>query len=200
MTQPTYSDGTLFDSLHKHPFIVFEGVDSSGKTTISKKVANHFDKSYLSSEPFLIQYYISHLYSCNPYKRALLFAADRASHCEVLEQFLKHRVCITDRYFFSNLVYQSVLDNVPLPWLHAIQPPNLIKPDLVIFCTGDLYTVLGRCIAKGETQWDYETLSKLQSAYHDVLKFEKHLIIDTTKQSIDECVSQCITEIEKLIT
>jgi dTMP kinase len=198
MTQPTYSDGTPFDLSHKHPFIVFEGVDSSGKTTISKQVAKYYG-AWWSCEPYELTYKDIILLCETPYEKSLLFATDRAYHCPYLEKELQRRMCISDRYYYSNLVYQSVLDKVPLPWLHAIQPPNLIKPDLIIFCTGDIYTILGRCIAKGETQWDYETLSKLQSAYHDVLKLEKHLTIDTTKQSIDECVAQCVIEIERLI-
>jgi dTMP kinase len=202
--QPTFSDGTPHTPPTRHPFIVFEGVDGSGKTTISKAVSAHCNlfngynnHTWLSSEPFLYQDDIED--STSPYEAALLFAADRAYHCSLLRVALKTRMCITDRYYYSNLVYQSVLDNAPLPWLHAIQPPNLISPDIIFFCTGDIPILLERCRSKGETQWTSQQLHDLQEKYHDVLKCEKRIIIDTTEYSIDECVKKCIKKIEELI-
>jgi dTMP kinase len=201
--QPTFSDGTPHTPPTRHPFIVFEGCDGSGKTTISKAVAAHCNlfngyngHTWWSCEPFLYRDDIKS--STTPCEKALLFAADRAYHCSLLQEGLQDRMCITDRYYYSNLVYQSVLDNVLLPWLYAIQPPNLIRADLIFFCTGDIPTLLNRCRSKGETQWTAQQLNDLQEKYHDILKCEKRIIIDTTEYSVDECVAKCITEIERL--
>ena len=196
MTQPTFTDGTPYAPPNRHPFIVLEGIDGSGKTTISEKVALHFNCN-LSHEPFEIQDYVDNLYSCNPYERALLFAADRAVHCEIIAKCLPHDMYITDRYYYSNLVYQSTIDSVPLPWLYAIQPPNLIHPTHIFLCECDVDIALTRCHKKHEP-WTSQQLHDLQESYHDVLKFETHTIIDTSVHSINECVAMCIEKIEVL--
>jgi dTMP kinase len=210
--QPTFSDGTPHTPPTRHPFIVFEGVDGVGKTTISQRIAEHYNvfigctsHAWWSNEPYcyvhrnaIKEILTDGNFPNSGYERALIYAADRAYHCELLREELKSRMCITDRYYFSNLVYQSVLDGVPLPWLYTIQPPNLIKPDLIFFCTGDIPTLLERCRSKGETQLTAQQLNDLQEKYHDVLKCEKRIIIDTTEYSVDECVAKCITEIERL--
>lgn len=190
---PTYSDGTVYSPNTRHPFIVFEGVDSSGKTTISRKVSQHLN-AYWSCEPYLLVY----VETINFYKKALTFAGDRAVHCNDIGNSLKKHMCITDRYYYSNIVYQSTLDHVSRHWLYSIQPPNLIKPDLIFFCTGDLFTIHERCLSKGEN-WDYETLQQLNSAYYDVLQTENYIEINTTNQTIDQCVEYCVNKIKELL-
>ncbi|MFA4639436.1 dTMP kinase [Pyrococcus kukulkanii] len=128
-------------------FIVFEGIDGSGKSTQAKLLAEWFkEKGYdviLTKEPTdtklgkFIREVVVHGSLIDGSKlsyeaEALLFAADRAEHVKkVIKPALdKGKVVICDRYFYSSLAYQWAR-GLDLKWLMKINE-FAIKPNLTI--------------------------------------------------------------------
>ncbi len=107
-----------------HCFLVLEGLDGSGKTEISRRLADQLAKS-LGANRVLLTYEPHNPSAAGEYCRdvlakritvssrtlALAFALNRADHNErVIAPFLNggdRRVVICDRYVMSSLVYQS---------------------------------------------------------------------------------------------
>ncbi|MFA4646035.1 dTMP kinase [Pyrococcus kukulkanii] len=128
-------------------FIVFEGIDGSGKSTQARLLAEWFkEKGYdvlLTKEPTdtslgeFIRKVVVHGSLIDGSKlsyeaEALLFAADRAEHVrKIIKPALDEgKVVICDRYFYSSLAYQWAR-GLDLEWLMKINE-FAIRPDLAI--------------------------------------------------------------------
>jgi len=124
-------------------FIVFEGIDGSGKSTHIKALAKELKgRGYnviQTSEPskdrignFIRMYAERNDHRLTPETEALLFAADRFEHVmTVVEPALKRgRIVISDRYLYSSLAYQGA-GGLDLDWIREMNR-FAPKPDLGI--------------------------------------------------------------------
>ncbi len=129
-------------------FIVFEGIDGSGKSTIARRIAEYLEsKSYevfLTEEPTRtwmgrdVRRAIEE--EKNPLSQALLFFADRAEHVELIKKNLERgKIVISDRYVYSTFAYQGAQMEKLMPlsqalkWLEEVYEPMRLEPDIVIF-------------------------------------------------------------------
>ncbi len=122
-------------------FIAFEGTVSAGKKTHVKLLADRLKEmgkevitisfpSYETEIGKIIKGWITRSLSLNPETASMLYAADRMQYQERIKEWLKKGcVVITDRYCYSNIVYQSVL-GLSKKWLIDLEKP-IIKPDIV---------------------------------------------------------------------
>lgn len=134
-------------------FVVLEGIDGSGKSTVSdllvKRLTSMNFKAILTSEPtsseigIILRKYLSDPQSI-PSSDALLFAADRVEH---YFHFIKPHVdegyiVICDRYKFSSIVYQGS-QNVDKEWIRTI---NSIAgdPDVIFYLELSIESSLDR--------------------------------------------------------
>jgi dTMP kinase len=127
----------------KGTFIVFEGIDGSGKSTHIKMLAGKLrEEGYtvvVTAEPSrddigkLIRRYAKRSEERLPAEaEALLFAADRKMHLKkvVLPAIKRGQIVISDRYLHSTLAYQGAL-GLDLDWIMELNRFAL-KPDLTI--------------------------------------------------------------------
>jgi len=122
-------------------FIAFEGMDSAGKKTHSKLLAERLREmnkevvlinfpSYETEIGKLIKGWISRSLKISPEAASMLYAADRMQYQERIKEWLrKGWIVIADRYCYSNIAYQSVL-GLSKQWLTDIEKP-IIKPDVI---------------------------------------------------------------------
>lgn len=145
--------------MSKGRLIVIEGLDSSGKETQSKLLAEYLERkdekvkrvefpNYKSESSALVRMYLSGKFGDSPdcvnaYAASTFFAADRyATYKTDFEQFLNDGgIVIADRYTTSNMIHQaSKIEDADertayLDWLDNFEY-NLIglpRPDKVIF-------------------------------------------------------------------
>ncbi|CCE67022.1 dTMP kinase [Candidatus Mycoplasma haematominutum] len=146
-------------------FIVIEGMDNSGKTTLielikqqlsnteNPAIRNYFQERILfTSEPYgprpttkkyqqISEIIFSDHYDLDPETEALLFLAARKEHVSTfLEPALtKNSLVICDRFYLSSLVYQSYLRKVDFQWLmnNIFFIVGKIKPTLTFFLESD---------------------------------------------------------------
>ena len=157
-------------------FIVFEGIDGSGKSTQSRLLTQWFrDQGLPLHETFeptgnFIGSRIRDILTCriksHPITVANLFAADRYNHltneaygiCRHLRE--QHVIC--DRYLLSSYAYQGL--DAPMEWIRNINKYNeeLLWPDLTFYLRTDEETALKRITENREQTDLFETRDKLR--------------------------------------
>ena len=193
-------------------FIVFEGIDGSGKTTQAGLLANYLKNKkanvVLTKNPtggkvgnLVKEYYLKN--NTFPVVDALLFAADRAEQVEtVIKPALnKGDIVVSDRYYYSNWVYQSI-EGVDMDWLMEINK-FFKKPDLVFLIDVSPQTAIER-IKSSRKSADIEkfeqikTLENLSKKYLDLAKKEGMVVVDGGMEMADVS-KNIIEEIEKIL-
>jgi len=180
----------------RYKFIVFEGIDGSGKTVQSKKLSESIN-GYYTYEPTggeigkLIRKALRGEMCYSGETLALLFAADRREHISTVIKELKYRHVVSDRYLYSSIVYQTI-QGVDLEYILSINR-FAIKPDVLVYLDVDIEEALRR-IGKNRKEIfeNREVLEVVKERYLDIIKskvFEPrygYIVIDTTKKSIED--------------
>lgn len=166
-------------------FIVFEGIDGSGKTTHMRMVKKQLDSMSIPScehcEPTdgaigrLIRRVLSGELSVESDTLALLFAADRREHINhvvTAQQNGAHVLC--DRYVYSSMAYQAL--DLPLERVLQYNSENLrlLAPDAVVFIDTPPEICMQRINAERGKPELFETLERLtqvQSNYKKALNY-----------------------------
>lgn len=133
------------DTKKKGFFLVIEGIDGCGKSTLIQALARYFKAKnipvHITAEPSqfeigkLIRQSLqnSHIPAALD---ALLFAADRVDHCfrEISPLLAQGYVVISDRYRDSSFVYQSIQgkqEGLDSAWIRSLNRYSL-NPDVTV--------------------------------------------------------------------
>ena len=154
-------------------FIVFEGLDGSGKSTQARILANRLEQStggkvVLTAEPTdrpigaLVRSVLRHQVCTTSRALALLYAADRSDHLFNDEDGIaglldRGRVVISDRYFYSSLSYQGVTED--MSWLRSIN--DYPHPQYVIFVDTPAAECMKRIDSRGEEKELFDRIDYL---------------------------------------
>lgn len=188
-------------------FCVIEGIDGSGKSTLTEKVASELRKQ---SRPVAQLVEPTDLPSGKAIRNALK-SAEPLSDAHFLEMFfedrknnLKQRVCpallqgktvIQDRYFYSTAAYQSKTTTEARTVLE--QSLKLFpEPDVLCFIDVTLELALSRITQRNEIREVFEKeseLSRIQNNYHSILP-QKTLRLDGSK-TIEQLVLEILEHI-----
>ena len=156
----------------KGSFIVFEGIDGSGKTTqinlLKQKIEALNIKCLETREPsdgpigVMIRQCLTGRMQMDEAALAALFAADRLDHINNGTNGLKNKledgICvISDRFVLSNYAYQSV--KAPLDWVMNLnsQALKILRPDCHISVS---YTHLANYNYSDKQLHKYQNLRK----------------------------------------
>lgn len=190
-------------------FIVFEGIDGSGKTTqaklLYKFLRNKGRKVFLTKEPtdgkigkLLREHYLKKV--DHPLVDTFLFFADRAEHIEKIKEALSKKIVISDRYYHSTVAYQSTqgVDVKFLKRLCGLFP----KPSItfIIDCPAEL--AVQRISKSKKIKMKFEKLmflKKLRRKYLQlpkIFKDERIVVIDGKKNK-KEVFENILSIVEK---
>lgn len=170
-------------------FVVLEGIDGTGKTTLCRAVADGLIRDGRSvvttAEP--TDGPIGELIRRRGFDtrtEALLFAADRSCHTAEIEGWLSEgRTVISDRYYLSSLAYQSAALEGLEGWISAINAPVVREPDLTIVLDIDPGAGLDRVDGRGEKS-RFETigyLTKVRENYLRMARERGYRIMDASR-------------------
>jgi len=192
----------------KH-FVTFEGIDGSGKSTISKlvfkKLKSQGHDVVLTFEPTntwigkTVQKCIET--NADPFVTAFAFIADRIEHSKKIQKWLdKDKIVLCDRYAESTYAYQGAqmqdLIKNPMKWLQELSKNRVIIPDRTFIFIIDPKTSLAR-IQNRDNLVPFEKVSFLEKVHKNYLKLavgKRLMKVDTTK-TIDELVEICSKDI-----
>ena len=192
----------------KH-FVTFEGIDGSGKSTISKLVFKKLKSQgydvVLTFEPTdtwigkCVQKCIET--NTDPFVTAFAFIVDRIEHCKEIQKWLdESKIVLCDRYAESTYAYQGAqmqeLTDNPMKWLQELSKDRIIIPDRTLVFVIDPKISLAR-IQNRDNLIPFEKVSFLEKVHKNYLKLavgKRFMKVDATK-TIDELVEICCKDI-----
>ena len=181
----------------KGRFIVFEGIDASGKSYLvdsAEKTLNSLGyKSIKTKEPsdsdiglFLREVLRKERILKSNFSTQLLFWADRAEHieAEIMPSILKGINVISDRYMYSTLAYgaASGLPNDQMRAFYGLSSAFL-KPDAIFYLDCPAKVSIKRMEGRGKARELFEKEEFLERVRKEYLKMSKkyHFIkLDST--------------------
>lgn len=193
-------------------FIVFEGIDGSGKTTICERLRGELEKRgrkvILTQEPTHdeIGTFIRNgsVRGISQKAEALLFVADRAIHTDRIRELVDDGyVVICDRYFASTVAYQSSPLNgecLDREWLIEMNRPIIMKPDKTFLLDIDVDLSMERVNVRGERSKfeDAEFQRSVRRSYLGLAKQFDFAIIDASRTQ-EEILGDVMGRIREII-
>lgn len=189
----------------KGKFIVFEGIDGSGKSTqielLSKRLSENGVKHCETREPTdfptgsLIHKILTGGETVDGRAVACLFAADRIEHVinpknGLLAKLNDGITVICDRYYFSSYAYHGV--DADMDWVMDINSVSrgLLRPDATIFMDISAKTAMERIMCGRDHTELYEKEDRLAAvrgkyfeAFDKLKDEEKLFIVDADKSA-----------------
>jgi dTMP kinase len=190
-------------------FIVLEGPDGSGKSTMAKMIAKYYQDAgreiVFTREPggTKISEQIRNIILDNNntemayMTEALLYAASRA---QLVSEFIKPnlekgKIVISERYVYSSIVYQGIARDIGIQKIKEINDfaTDGLEPDLVLFFNIDPEKALHRKLYKGNgDRLENEKISfhkRVYEGYKEISKIYDEMISINADKSVDELFS-----------
>ncbi len=201
-------------------FIALEGPDGSGKSTITKLLADYMQKKniphIITREPggteigeeireLILNNKNTHM---SEETEALLYAASRSQHIseKIKPSLDKGKVVVCDRFVLSSLAYQGKGRGLGIEKVKMINDFAIgdVYPDLILFFDVDPSTTLKRKTKNANVdrlELEGENFHKnVYQGYRESLKmYPKNIKIIDASQSIEEVLNEVIVEIEHLL-
>ncbi len=190
-------------------FIVFEGIDGSGKTTQLERLYEHLSTSghdvQTTREPssgpcgVLLRQALRGDINLDSATLALLFAADRTDHMQQIKKALqKGKIVLCDRYVLSSIAYNS--DALSAEWILQINDAarHDLLPDLTILFDIPVDEAMARIDNRGEKKERFEEKEKLQRIRDHYLHWAKELperIVIVDGSDTPDAISQRLSEL-----
>lgn len=194
--------------------VTLEGIDGSGKTTVSRLVAERLGKRgervFLTGEPTATwlgdAVRRSYEDDVGALAESFLFLADRARHVDEIRRHLDAGdIVVCDRYADSTYAYQGArlegLVRDPIAFLRRTTEPWLLVPDLTILLrvSPDLGV---RRLAGRPNRVRFEDLSflhRVAANYDRIAKGRRFLVVDGS-QAVEEVAAAVLAAVEKRLT
>lgn len=188
----------------KHKFIVVEGIDGVGKSTIAQSLAQQLGAYYYKTPSkkfsslkiieqnnvFPIRTYFDQDYFRSPATRFLFYALSLVEATTEINHLLETNHVVCDRFFASTLAYHAItmpeLLEVDFSWL-----PILIPDYQFLLTIHDRHTHQERLRGRSQTtDNNIENDLTLLSAVQDNFSLMNLTPIDTTQLEIPEVLEQ----------
>lgn len=203
--------------MKKGLFIVLEGGEGSGKTTLAKNLAAMLECDgldvVLTREPGGVDVAetirgVIMDFDISKKTEALLFAAARVEHLnnKVMPAINSGKIVICDRYIDSSIVYQGIAGELGIEEVKNLNnwATNNTYPDLTIYLKLDPKVGLARINSNNRevNRFDLNGLdfhNKLASGYDELFNNRDKSMIVNAHQNQDEIAKICFKEIMKQI-
>jgi len=190
-------------------FFTFEGIDGSGKTTISRMVYEEVREKWnavWTKEPTdgwlgkSVERAVEE--GRDAATVALLFAADRKEHLKDINKWLDEgKTVICDRYADSTIAYQAVNlsgTDEPVKWLEELHLPFYVEPDITFLFVIDPSTAINRLEGRNLSPFEkISFLEKVQENYLRIAEGSKRFIKLDATESREKLKERCLKIMER---
>jgi dTMP kinase len=199
------------------PFITLEGIDGSGKSTLSKSLQERFQELKV---PFIAvrepggtsigerirEFLLDPNVRLSPLDEVYLYATSRAALVrEVILPMIKSRIIVSERYLDSSLAYQGYGKGVPLKVIYEVNRPAVMNifPDLTILLDADPNSCLRRLEERQKDRIELQGILLQENVRRGYLKLahlfkERYIVIDATLPP-EEIAEKALEKIRRLI-
>lgn len=170
-------------------FIVFEGLDGSGQSTMVEILADFLSKQgkrvFTTKEPTIgnqeIRKVLNRERRISPQELQTMFAKDREQHLanEIVPALIAGKTVICDRYMFSSFAF-GWADGCDLNWLLKINNEFLL-PDTIFWLDASAKTCMSRINKRGNKTTLFEKqerLARVRQNYESLAKKFSIICID----------------------
>ena len=202
--------------MSKHPLIVFEGIEGTGKSTQIKNVCNFLKNKKIKflkiREPGgtknsekIRRLLLSNKSKFNKITDLFLIMASRSEKNDVIKKNYKKKIILVDRFIYSTIAYQSVGMGINTEIINKLNNFLLgnVKPNFIFLHTTNMKNLKKRLFnRKNKNRYDkfnHNFYKKTQDGFIKLLKKKKNvMIVDTSKSLISNKV-QILNKVNKLI-
>ncbi len=173
-----------------YPFIVFEGVDGSGKTTIAKALAERIGAHYYYNPPAVLRPFRTYADASSPKIRFRYCSLGNRIASLHIRWLLRTRPVVCDWYVFSTIAYHSVLLGVKLP-----MPGRTLMPDRIVRTRADWDEISRRLTERGKVSKyeELEFLKQVSPEYDRIFSGMENLIeLDSSGKTVAESVDELV--------
>ena len=192
-------------------FIVFEGIDKSGKETQAKMLYDYLHNKGIpvtyTEEPtdknaigrLIKKWLVGQATITSGEAITLMYTADRFEHLKktIIPSLNTGKNVICDRYFYSTIAYESAIFGMDKEWIRTLHK-DIRKPDVVIFIDIDPEISLKRKRALPNDRLEkVDLLKKVREAYKELINEEKFFVINgnRTKEEVFKDVAIVINRL-----
>lgn len=207
-------------NIKRGKFIVFEGLDGSGKGTqikiLTDKLKSMGHTLYSTAEPTvsatggLIRDTLGGFTKRSSYELGALFLTDRIFHninpINGIKKFLDEGIdVICDRYYYSSFAYQGLDANLDWIMNMNLNCPEIEKPDLCIYLDVSAKECDKRIQSDRrhtEIFENYDTIIKTRNRFFEVFKKlegKENIVVISSDGDIESISRDIFREVEKII-
>ncbi len=204
--------------MFKNPVIIFEGIETSGKSTNINIATNYLKKRRKSfikfrepggtivSEKIRKLLLNKKLKSNNKTDLMLFYAARSENYEKIIKKNFNKKIILIDRFIDSTIAYQHYGMNIDLNIIKSLNRliTENFKSDITFLSTVNMKNLKLRLSKRSQlNRYDSFKLNfynKVQKGYYNISKSKKnYVIIDSNKNSIKEVKKIIISKLEKII-
>ena len=193
----------------KGKFIVIEGCDFTGKSSVIEKLGNSLE---LGGIKFRLTKALGGTEYGEKCRNYVMKNSGKVPNSVILDKMIEsmqdmnekivshaqkdHSFVVCDRYYHSTLVYQGICKNALEMVELQLSEANLIEPDLTIILDCDTSVILERMKSRAETNsYDpksAEEVEEIRNAYLQLTRRENTILIDTTNLNIEQVIERIL--------
>lgn len=184
--------------MKKGVFVVVEGMDGTGKTTVSKRLAERLPAFYYCTPPeefSVMRKWVDREVTIEAryvfYLTALVLAGKE------IKELLKSVSVVCDRYVLSTTAYHLAL-GLPSKYLEAVSTIDLPRPTITFYLHCEENERLKRIGQRGASAMDLEHTRIASKIGHEFEKADATRI-DTTYKDVDKVVDEILEHILRFI-
>lgn len=181
-------------------FIVLEGSDGTGKSTLVTQLADRIGGVVYKTPPKKYRKYSDKLHRDAPVAQHYQFYRDAVLDAsnEIEELLASGKRVVCDRYWMTTVAYHVVMGAVVDP--HDFK--NIVMPDFTVLLVTDPDTQIERILERGIDSGDRRVLDRLLDLSCELFKSlivykQPFIAIDTGHVSVQECVDLVVPYVVK---